>query len=57
MLQFGLPDLNDNVLEEQIEWNSISNQDRQRYCSIVKTRLNWKQGFPTNKIIFIHRDT
>ena len=28
--QFGLPDSNDNVLEERIEWNSISNRERKR---------------------------
>ena len=28
--QFSLPDRNDNVLVEKIEWNSKSNQERKR---------------------------
>ena len=28
MSQFSLPDPNDYVLEERIEWDSISNQER-----------------------------
>ena len=32
-IQFGLPDPNDNVLEERIEWNSISNRERKRLAT------------------------
>ena len=39
MSQFVFPNPNDNVLEEQIEWNSISNQECWRCCSILETRL------------------
>ena len=31
--QFGLPDPNDNVLEEGIEWNRKSNRERKRGSS------------------------
>ena len=33
MSQFGLPDHNDNVLEERIEWDSISIRERRRCCT------------------------
>ena len=39
MSQFGLPDPNDNVLEERIEWDSISNREHLRCCSIQETWL------------------
>ena len=36
MSQFGLPDSNDNVLEEGIKLTSISNLDRKRGSSMHK---------------------
>ena len=36
MSQFGLPDSNDNVLEEGNKLTSISNQDRKRGSSTHK---------------------
>ena len=38
MSQFGLPNPNDNVLEERIEWDSILNQEQMRCCSILETK-------------------
>ena len=51
MLQFGLPDPNDNVLKERIEWDRISNRNR----GVVV--VYWKRGTSTNKIIVIHQDS
>ena len=51
MSQFGLPDPNDNVLEERIKWDSISNREQKRGSSTNK------RGSRTNKIIFISRDS
>ena len=49
MPEFGLPNHNDNVLEEQIEWNSISNRECRHSCSILKARLmNFRFIFLTN---------
>ena len=36
MSQFCLPDPSDNVLEERIEWASISNREQKRGSSMNK---------------------
>ena len=38
--QFVLPDPNDNVLEERIEWNSKSNRERKRCSSFRVLKLS-----------------
>ena len=43
MSQFGLPGPNDNVLEERIEWDSISNWQSRRCLAY------WKRGSSMNK--------
>ena len=42
MSHFGLPDPNNNVYEEGIEWNSISKWERQRSYSVLEMRLHDK---------------
>ena len=50
MSQFDLPDPNDRVLEEEIEWDSILNETAHLLvCSVLKTKLMHDRQSTTNK--------
>ena len=52
MSQFGLPDPNDNVLEERIKWDSMPNWERKRSINEAPNEYNfcYSLGFPINKL-------
>ena len=61
MSQFGLPDSNEDVLEERIEWNSISNRNARllaeywKCSSCMHARLNYNVANHRRRVCKLNR--